>query len=307
MTPHSTTSPPSVREVDVQSMAGHLLRRCHQVHQMVWTQTVGEVLTSPQFSALEVVAAAGVGGLDQSTVGDRAALDRSTVAGVVRRLADQHWITRSADPQDGRRHLLRSTAPADVALEALQQRVREVQRRLLAPLGQQERTEMLRLLVLIAEVPQESPLGSGEDCRPGHLVRRAQQRHAMLWSQEHEPLAEQLTGPQFAVLGTLLRHGPQVQGSVAASVALDRSTASDVLARLERRGLTQRSPVPGDARSRQVELTEDGRRAVLAAAPAALLVQQRLLSSVTPPDRARVTDLLSTLARIGDQPCSAEG
>lgn len=304
MTAHATTSALSAQAVAVPSMVGHLLRRCHQVHHAVWAQTVGEVLTSPQFSALEVISAAGRTGVDQSSVGEQAALDRSTVAGVVQRLCEQHWVTRSPDPQDRRRHLLRSTAPADCALAGLQHRVAEVQRQLLAPLDKGEQSDLLRLLTLMTEVSQGSRMASAQAHRPGHLVRRAQQHHAVLWSQEHQPLTEQLTGPQFAVLATLLHRGPQVQGLLAESVALDRSTASDLLARLQRRGLTQRSTLPGDARTRQVELTEAGRQAVLAAAPAAEQVQRRLLAPLEPADRPVVTGLLGAMARAGARPSS---
>lgn len=300
LTPHPTTSAPSAGPVDVQSMVGHLLRRCHQVHHAVWTQTVGEVLTSPQFSALEVVAAAGEAGVDQSTVGDQAALDRSTVGGVVQRLEDQQWITRAPDLADARRRLLRITPPAHYALQALTLRVDLVQERLMRHLEDSERSALVRLLGQMSELAQTPSAGG---FTPGHLIRRAQQRHNQLWVEEQQGV---LTGPQFAVLGLLCEKGRFRQGTLAAEAALDRSSASDVLARLQRRGLTRRTTAPDDARSLQVELTEAGRSAVLAAAPAAQRVQQRLLAPLAPPDRTLVTRLLGAVARRGERPSSGQ-
>lgn len=293
---HSTTTARSGGAVDVSSMVGHLLRRAHQVHHALWTEEVGGVLTSPQFAALDVVASAGDLGVDQGTVGVHAALDRSTVAGVVQRLQDQCWITRTPDPLDGRRRVLRATAPSMLALTALEGPVERVQRRLLGNLTEDEAGELMRLLEQLS-----CAAGHAAD-RPGHLIRRAQQRHTALWAEE---LHGELTGPQFAVLGLLHQHGPQVQGSLAARAGLDRSTASDVLTRLQRRGLTHRSGVPGDARARQVDLTAEGRDAAVQAAPAAHRVQERLLEPVVPSGRAAVTRLLGALVRGGEAPPSS--
>lgn len=311
---HGTTTATTGGAVEVASMVGHLLRRAHQVHHAVWAEEVGGVLTPPQFAALEAVAEAGDAGVDQATVGQAAALDRSTAAGVVQRLQEQCWITRTADPQDGRRRLLRATAPALLALTALQGPVQRVQQRLLAALSADQRQDLARLLWLMSGADAAAGAGdldggaeSAAVSRPGHLIRRAQQRHTALWAQEQQGqlTGPQLTGPQFAVLGLLHQHGPQLQGALATAAGLDRSNASDVLARLQRRGLTSRSAVPGDARTRQVDLTEAGCRAVLEAAPSAQQVQRRLLEPLEPADRPRVTRLLGAMVRGEEAPSSS--
>ena len=90
---------------------------------------------------------------------------------------------------------------------------------------------------------------------PGFLARRLYQAYSAAWLRHVDTT---LTGPQFAVL-TAVREYPEVdQGSLAASVALDRSTMADVCRRLEDRGLIRRETAPGDGRRKLLHLTEVG-------------------------------------------------
>ncbi|MEJ2870638.1 MarR family winged helix-turn-helix transcriptional regulator [Actinomycetospora sp. OC33-EN08] len=91
---------------------------------------------------------------------------------------------------------------------------------------------------------------------PGFLVRRLYQAYAAAWLRHVDTT---LTGPQFAVL-TAVREYPEVdQGSLAACVALDRSTMADVCRRLEDRALIHRGTAPSDGRRKLLTLTDAGR------------------------------------------------
>ncbi|MDL5156683.1 MarR family winged helix-turn-helix transcriptional regulator [Actinomycetospora termitidis] len=91
---------------------------------------------------------------------------------------------------------------------------------------------------------------------PGFLVRRLYQAYSAAWLRHVDTT---LTGPQFAVL-TAVREYPEVdQGSLAASVALDRSTMADVCRRLEDRALIRRDTAPSDGRRKLLTLTDQGR------------------------------------------------
>jgi DNA-binding MarR family transcriptional regulator len=57
-------------------------------------------------------------------------------------------------------------------------------------------------------------------------------------------------------------HPGRDQGSLAHTVALDRSTMADVCRRLEERGLIERTQAPADGRRKLLGLTEDGRQAL---------------------------------------------
>jgi MarR family transcriptional regulator, temperature-dependent positive regulator of motility len=90
---------------------------------------------------------------------------------------------------------------------------------------------------------------------PGYLARRLYQAYSAAWLRHVDTT---LTGPQFAVL-TAVREYPEVdQGSLAACVALDRSTMADVCKRLEDRALIRRAVAPSDGRRKLITLTDQG-------------------------------------------------
>jgi DNA-binding MarR family transcriptional regulator len=268
-------------------LVGHLLRRCHQVHTLLWSEEVGATVTPSQYFLLSTVAADDTG-LDQNTIGLRAGLDRSTTAGIIRRLRDQGWLRQVRDPRDGRRQVVSLTAPSGAALAGLAPSVARAQSRFLEPLDPAERDWFVAHLALVADVDP-----SGEDRRPGHLIRLAQQRHSVLWSEE---LGGQLTGPQFAVLDVLRRTGDMGQGALAEASAVDRSSASDVLGRLEARGWTERTADPLDRRTRRVALTTTGRQLLDRIRRPVLRVQERILEPVPQGERNRLVGLLGLVA-----------
>ncbi|MEU5879088.1 MarR family winged helix-turn-helix transcriptional regulator [Spirillospora sp. NPDC047279] len=92
---------------------------------------------------------------------------------------------------------------------------------------------------------------------PGFVARRLYQSYVALWTRVVDPV---LTGPQFAVLTAVSRYPGVGQGSLAASVALDRSTMADIVRRLEDNGLIVRRTAVLDGRRKLLYLTDDGER-----------------------------------------------
>lgn len=92
---------------------------------------------------------------------------------------------------------------------------------------------------------------------PGHLARRLQQAHYLLWN---VMVSEEITSPQFAVLNTLVEEPGLDQRTVGERVGLDRSTMSEVISRLGRRGLLDKVRDPRDGRRFLLRLTEEGVR-----------------------------------------------
>ena len=68
-----------------------------------------------------------------------------------------------------------------------------------------------------------------------------------------------LTYPQYLVLNVLWREDHQTVGSIADQLALESSTLTPLLKRLEAAGLVQRTRNPADERQVVVALTEGGR------------------------------------------------
>ena len=127
---------------------GHLLRRTLQVHTVLWSSQVRSSMTPPQYAVLSALA--GGEGLDQTTVGNFASLDKSSTASVVARLSRRKLIERSRDPGDARRNVLRLTAAAAEFLLLVTPQVEEVQVGLLAPLSPGEREQLVVLMQQIA-------------------------------------------------------------------------------------------------------------------------------------------------------------
>src|SRR4051794_32703590 len=76
-----------------------------------------------------------------------------------------------------------------------------------------------------------------------------------------------LTNGQFSLLMSLNRAEPATIGSVAALLAMDRTTLTAALKPLERRGLVKVEIDPADRRSRRLSLTPAGHAVLIAAVP----------------------------------------
>ncbi|KAB1986429.1 MarR family winged helix-turn-helix transcriptional regulator [Streptomyces triticiradicis] len=92
---------------------------------------------------------------------------------------------------------------------------------------------------------------------PGHLARRLQQAHHLLWN---TMVSEEITSPQFAVLNALVAEPGLDQRTVGERVGLDRSTIAEVVSRLGRRALLDKVRDPQDGRRFLLRLTDDGLR-----------------------------------------------
>ena len=96
-------------------------------------------------------------------------------------------------------------------------------------------------------------------------VQRAARALARRFDEAFRPL--QLTHGQFSLLTALNRPEPPGIGSVAALLAMDRTTLTANLKPLERRGLVKVTVDKTDRRSRRLALTAAGRTLLAAAAP----------------------------------------
>ena len=92
---------------------------------------------------------------------------------------------------------------------------------------------------------------------PGHLARRLQQAHYLLWN---TMVSEEITSPQFAVLNALADEPGLDQRTVGERVGLDRSTIAEVVSRLSGRGLLDKVRDARDGRRFLLRLTDDGVR-----------------------------------------------
>lgn len=129
---------------------------------------------------------------------------------------------------------------------------------------------------------------------PGHLARRLQQAHYLLWN---TMVSEEITSPQFAVLNALAEKPGIDQRTVGEHVHLDRSTIADVVARLAGRGLLERVRDPLDGRRNVLELTQEGARLHRRLVTRTARMNRVFLS---PLDEDEQEVLLRLIARVAD-------
>jgi MarR family transcriptional regulator, lower aerobic nicotinate degradation pathway regulator len=93
-----------------------------------------------------LAALADSGPASQSDLGRSAALDRSDVATVVAELERKRFVAREVDPANRRRNIVSLTPEGAAALEALDRVLDGIQARVMAPLSDRERAQLVRLL-----------------------------------------------------------------------------------------------------------------------------------------------------------------
>ncbi len=283
----------SARAAALEAMPGHLLRLAQQRHTVLWVEEVGAEPTGPQYAVLCALEAEA--GIDQRRLGALAALDRSSTTDVVTRLETRGLLSRERHPTDGRRDVVHLTPTGAALAERLHPQVAVVQARLLSPVPEADRPELLRDLALVARVESRGARVPEALHIPGHLLRRAQQVHTALFAEE---FGRRLTGPQFAALLVLTTDPGIIQIDLGAAAGLDRSTTADLVSRLERTGRLQRTRDPADGRRRVLAPTPEGRREVEAALPRVRALQDRLLEPLAEARRPAFTARLAPLAGL---------
>jgi DNA-binding MarR family transcriptional regulator len=114
------------------------------------------------------------------------------------------------------------------------------------------------------ELPYEVTHQVRDTCLCLH-VQRAARAVARRFDEALRPLG--LTNGQFSLLMSLNRPRPPSIGSVAALLAMDRTTLTANLKPLERRGLVAVTVDEADKRSRLMTLTAAGRSILVSAVP----------------------------------------
>lgn len=144
---------------DIQSFAlrdapGHLLRRCHQRSEELFTAAIGTrgptrqqvallvtVCQRPEASQAELVSLTGI--------------DKNTLAQMIKRMIARGLLERRRAERDGRTNAISATPAAIRLLEDVMPRVRTVQEQIMAPLPDELRPVFQRCLRLISGLETE--------------------------------------------------------------------------------------------------------------------------------------------------------
>lgn len=140
-------------------------------------------------------------------------------------------------------------------------------------------------------------------------VQRAARALARRFDQAFQPL--DLTNGQFSLLMSLNRPEPASMGSVAALLAMDRSTVTAALKPLERRGLVEVRVDDQDRRARKLVLTDAGRALLARATPIWQATHAAVEAGLGEPGPAALREGLHALtqaaAEAGPAPMEDEG
>ncbi|MGW8436811.1 MarR family winged helix-turn-helix transcriptional regulator [Nocardiopsis sp. NPDC055879] len=120
---------------------GYLIRRLYQTYTALWVSVVDSTLTGPQFAVMRAIQRTPGG--DQGSLAVMAALDRSTMADVARRLDRRQLIERRTCTSDTRRKLLYLTAEGERILAETAVHAAHLDELLLAGFSSEERARVV--------------------------------------------------------------------------------------------------------------------------------------------------------------------
>ena len=126
-----------------------------------------------------------------------------------------------------------------------------------------------------------------------HLLHRAGQRADGLFARH---VGTTLTPRQFVILQAVAEADGLSQTGIMAATGIDRSSTADLVRRLVRQGWLKRRRTKRDARLYAVGLTPEGRRVLALAVPAAKLIEETLLFSISSAQRLDLLEILSVIA-----------
>lgn len=140
---------------------------------------------------------------------------------------------------------------------------------------------------------------------PAHLLRRAEQRAANIYTQEVG--LSGLTPRQYVVLTAVAAYEGQTQTDLVTATGVDRSTLADMIARMIAGGLLDRERTEGDARANSVTLTAAGKRQLAATATKVRNAERRIIAPVPASKRAVLLECLRSLGgRLEDAKAPAK-
>ena len=106
---------------------------------------------------------------------------------------------------------------------------------------------------------------------------------------------------QYGVLATISRNPDIDQQTLARWVALDTSTTSGVVDRLELKGFVTRNPSPNDRRVKLLTLTEEGKVHLETLTDGMLRSQERMLAPLSSAEREKFMRLVSKLVQANNE------
>ena len=143
------------------------------------------------------------------------------------------------------------------------------------------------------------------DQRPGFLIRRLHQIHVALF--QKNCAAFEITPLQYSLLSALATRGTADQTSLAADVALDRTTTTGALKRLQLRQFVERSIDQRDRRAQVCRLTKAGGTLLRQMERAARAAHHETVADLGKADQKRLIALMQQIVAARSGQADATG
>ncbi|MGJ5178211.1 MarR family winged helix-turn-helix transcriptional regulator [Bradyrhizobium oligotrophicum] len=135
---------------------------------------------------------------------------------------------------------------------------------------------------------------------PGHLARRFQQIAVAVFLAEVEAAGFDLTPVQYAALAAIAANPAIDQITLAGLIAYDRTTITGVIDRLAQKGLVLRQASARDRRSRELRITDEGRRTLKAITPAVEAAQRLMVRGLSESEAGELVRLMQKAIAAGN-------
>jgi DNA-binding MarR family transcriptional regulator len=129
--------------------------------------------------------------------------------------------------------------------------------------------------------------------RPGYLIRRLHQIHVALF--QEKCAAFEVTPLQYSLLTALAKRGIADQTTLAADVALDRTTTTGALKRLQSRRFVDRATARHDRRSQVCRLTRAGAALLRKIEKSARLAHLETVADLSKADQRRFIAMMQKI------------
>ena len=136
---------------------------------------------------------------------------------------------------------------------------------------------------------------------PGHLARRFQQIAVAVFLAEVEAAGFDLTPVQYAALAAIAANPSIDQITLAGLIAYDRTTITGVIDRLAQKGLVVRQASARDRRSRELLITDEGRRTLDAITPAVGAAQRLMVRGLSDAEARELVRLMQKAIAAGNE------
>ena len=147
-------APAAEIEASLWNRPGFLIRRLHQIHVALFLEECRSFDVTPvQYAVMTALSIAP--GRDQITLARDTGIDRTSVADVLKRLAERGLIERRKGAADRRVRLAYLTPEGEALTFRMETAMLRAQERLVAPLGAADRAQLMRSLAALVAANNE--------------------------------------------------------------------------------------------------------------------------------------------------------